>query len=113
MDVSRAAGGSWEVEVADRSTTVACETLDDARRVAYLVAAHRDPCELIIRDEHQPVRRELIGTDTSGSRQTGGRGEARHGWRVPPEPLREDVEAEVRAALYGQRSGHIEIRSRS
>jgi hypothetical protein len=37
------------------------ETLDDARRVAYLCAAHRSPCELIIQDAyHRVLERELI-----------------------------------------------------
>ena len=55
-----------EIELLDQSQPVTCETVEDARRVAYLCAAHRSPCELIVGDAyHRVLRRELInrGTD--------------------------------------------------
>ena len=59
--------GLWEVEVADRDARVGCETLDDARRVAYLYAARKRPCELIVRDAyHRVVEHELV--DGAGTR---------------------------------------------
>jgi hypothetical protein len=58
--------GEWEIELPDQSQPVTCETLEDAQRVAYLCAAHRSPCELIVCDaHHRALRREVInrGTD--------------------------------------------------
>lgn len=42
--------GEWEIELPDQSEPVRCETLGDAQRVAYLCAAHRGSCELIVCD---------------------------------------------------------------
>ena len=65
VNVDCTARGVWEVELPDRAEHVRCETLDDAMRVAYLCAAHRHPCELIVRDAyHRVLHRELIGGDT-------------------------------------------------
>jgi hypothetical protein len=36
--------GDWDVALPD-GAVVTCETLAEARRVAYLSAAHRHPCE--------------------------------------------------------------------
>ncbi len=58
--------GEWEIELPDQSEPVTCETLEDAQRVAYLCAALRTPCELIVCDGyHRVLRREVIsrGTD--------------------------------------------------
>lgn len=53
--------GGWEVEVADEREPVTCESLDDARRVGYLYAARRQPCELVIRDAyHRVIDREMV-----------------------------------------------------
>lgn len=53
--------GEWELAMPDDAGRVTCETLDEARRVAYLWAARRQPCELIIRDAyHRVLDRELI-----------------------------------------------------
>jgi hypothetical protein len=40
--------GEWEIQLPDQSEPVTCEMLEDAQRVAYLYAAHRSPCELIV-----------------------------------------------------------------
>jgi hypothetical protein len=53
--IERDGSGMWEVEVPDRHARVRCETLDDARRVAYLYAARKRACELIVRDAYQRV----------------------------------------------------------
>jgi hypothetical protein len=59
--------GDWEIELSGRESVVTCETLADAQRVAYLFAARRRPCELIIRDAyHSVLRHELIDTDGFG-----------------------------------------------
>jgi hypothetical protein len=53
--------GGWEIELPDRRRTVCLETLEDAKRVAYLSAAHRHPCELIVQDAyHRVIQREFI-----------------------------------------------------
>ena len=67
--------GCWEVALPDQGELVTLETLDDARRVAYLCAAHRRPCELIVCDAyHRVLYREFIDGhgDPAG---TGGRGD--------------------------------------
>jgi len=52
--------GAWEVELPDGSERVVCETLEDAKRVAYLCAAPRHPCELVVRDAyHRVLHREF------------------------------------------------------
>jgi len=59
--VEHSANGGWKVELPDRHELVKCETLDDAQRVAYLCAAHTQPCELIVQDAyHRVVQRQLI-----------------------------------------------------
>lgn len=53
--------GDWQVLLPDGRTCVSCETLDDARRLAYLHAARMLPCELVIRDAyHRVVDHEVI-----------------------------------------------------
>lgn len=53
--------GAWEVALSDRGEPVTCESLDEARRVAYRCAADRRPSELILCDAyHRVVRRELV-----------------------------------------------------
>jgi hypothetical protein len=53
--------GRWSVAMPDQSRAVSCETLDDARRVAYQCAARSRPCELIVHDAyHRVLQRELI-----------------------------------------------------
>ena len=59
--VDRDCRGDWEVSLPDGRTCVTCETLDDARRLAYLHAARILPCELVIRDAyHRVVDHEII-----------------------------------------------------
>jgi hypothetical protein len=53
--VDRNSHGDWEVALPDQSDRVRCETLDDARRIGYLCAAHRHRCELVIRDAYHRV----------------------------------------------------------
>jgi hypothetical protein len=66
--------GAWQIATPDERERVTCETLDDARRVAYLRAADRCPCELIVLDAyHRVLGREFIdghldSTDTSDQR---------------------------------------------
>ena len=63
--VDRNGRGEWGRE------PVTCETLDDARRVAYLCAAHRRPCEPIVCDAyHRVLHDEFIN-----GRAAEGRGE--------------------------------------
>lgn len=63
--------GRWSVDLDGRECAVSYETLEGARRVAYLHAARRRPSELIIHDAyHRVVEREFIpggGCDTSGA----------------------------------------------
>ncbi len=63
--VDRNPGGAWEVAMPDQRERITCETLDDARRVAYLCAAHTCACELIVCDAyHRVVQREFINGRT-------------------------------------------------
>jgi hypothetical protein len=53
--------GDWEVELSGQHEPICLETLDEAKRVAYLTAAHRHPCELIVQDAyHRVVEHEFI-----------------------------------------------------
>ena len=53
--------GGWDVALPDDSEPVTCETLEQARRVAYENAANRNPCELIVCDAyHRVLHRELV-----------------------------------------------------
>jgi hypothetical protein len=62
--------GSWDVALPDGSEPVTCETMEQARRVAYEIAAGRRPCELIVCDAyHRVLHRELV--DGSGHRLIG------------------------------------------
>jgi hypothetical protein len=55
------ARGGWDIDLPGQADPVTCETLDDAQRVAYLWAARRSPCELIVHDAyHRVLHRELI-----------------------------------------------------
>ena len=47
--------GRWTVELPDKRGIGSCETLDDARRVAYLHAARRRCWELVVRDSYNRV----------------------------------------------------------
>ena len=64
--------GVWEVEVPERPSRVVCESLADAKRVGYLCAERRYPCELVVRDAyHRVLSREFIESagdvESSGS----------------------------------------------
>lgn len=51
----------------DRRGRVSCETLEDARRIAYLTAARAQRCELIVRDAYNRIiEHELIEGRQSG-----------------------------------------------
>jgi hypothetical protein len=53
--------GRWEVLAPGQPGRISCETLEDARRIAYLSVAHAHYCELIIRDAYNRVtEHELI-----------------------------------------------------
>ena len=75
--------GAWSVAMPGDGDPVTCETFDDARRVAYLCAAHTRPCEVIVHDAyHRVLHRELINghrdptpepTATTQSTHQGGR----------------------------------------
>ena len=63
--------GDWEIALSNRRDRVTCETLDEARRVAYLWAAHRHPCELVVFDaDHRLLHREFIGPACTSWRLT-------------------------------------------
>ncbi len=53
--------GAWEVAVPERVNRLRCKTLEEASRVAHLLAAARRPCELIVYDAYRRVvEHELI-----------------------------------------------------
>jgi hypothetical protein len=47
--------GHWEIMRPDRRGPITCETLEDARRIAYISVAHTHRCELIVRDAYNRV----------------------------------------------------------
>jgi hypothetical protein len=69
IHVQRTLRGRWEVVVPGRRKGIVCDTLDEARRVAYLAVAHTRACELIVHDaRHRVIHQELIaGHQTSGT----------------------------------------------
>lgn len=76
--VERTERGRWEVAAPDRDRII-CDTLDDARRAAYVSAARVAACQLIVQDAyHRVLSREFISGD--------------------PEALNLDQEAEPRRA---------------
>jgi hypothetical protein len=59
--------GQWEVVAPGQRERIRCETLEDARRIAYLSVARTRPCELIVRDAYNRVLgHELIDGPASG-----------------------------------------------
>lgn len=63
--------GAWEVELPDGSERLVCETLEDAKLVAYVCAASRHPCELVVRDAyHRVLHREFVDGDDDTARAT-------------------------------------------
>ena len=59
--VQRTPRGRWEVAVPGRRKGIIRDTLDEARRVAYLAVAHTRRCELIVHDaDHRVMHQELI-----------------------------------------------------
>lgn len=61
VNVDHNARGGWAFALSDSGDRVECETLEDARRLAYLCAASRRPCELIVRDAyHRVLHREVV-----------------------------------------------------
>jgi hypothetical protein len=49
----------WAVALSDPDAQFTCETLDDARRIAFVQAAQRPRCELVICDAyHRVLERE-------------------------------------------------------
>jgi hypothetical protein len=60
--------GGWEVALPDRRRRIACRTLEEARRVAYVMAAKRRPCELLVHDAyHRVVHHEFVDGDQAAA----------------------------------------------
>ena len=116
--VRRTVRGRWEVVLPGRRKGIICETLEDARRVAYLSVAHAHPCELIVRDAyHRVLDREPIDgrqTPPAGSPPAAERQDAIPNAGVGRGgPLVRDTPASVspgprQAAPSGDRSASIE-----
>lgn len=61
VSVERSPRGLWEICLPDQPEHLACETFDQAQRLARECAADLSPCELVIHDAyHRLTRRELI-----------------------------------------------------
>jgi hypothetical protein len=61
VNMQRDRRGGWAIQMSDRWTPLTCETFDEARRVAYLCAARRRACEIVVCDESaRVVYREFI-----------------------------------------------------
>ena len=55
----------WVVGVGD--TRITCDTLGAARRIAFLQAARRRPCDLVVRDAYfRVIEREHIDAAAGG-----------------------------------------------
>lgn len=53
--------GAWAVALSGQTAPVTCETLEEAKRLAYLCAVRHRPCELITCDAyHRVLRRKII-----------------------------------------------------
>ena len=77
--VDRNAAGGWDVELPDRRARVRCETLDDARRVAFLRVAHSHACTVVVRDAyHRVLDEEFIAGDTDAAPQSPTQGRGPH-----------------------------------
>ena len=85
--IQSSSNGCWDVTTVGAQRPISCETLDDARCVAYLTIAHGHRCELIVRDtQHHVLHRELIQarreTPTGPPRADGDQpGTRRQSWR--------------------------------
>lgn len=58
----------WAIVLPEESERVTCDTLEDARRVAYTWAQDRSPCEVVVCDAyHRVLYREVVarGPDAS------------------------------------------------
>ena len=61
VNVACQRSGVWVVELPDRPEPIECQTLDDARQIAYKCAASLHPCELVVRDAyHRVLDRQFI-----------------------------------------------------
>jgi len=55
--------GAWEIGLPD-GEPLACETLEQAQRIAYLYAVERSPCELTVHDAyHRLILHRVIDAD--------------------------------------------------
>jgi hypothetical protein len=62
--VVRNSRGTWEIALSGEHDRVMCRTFEEARRMAYLCAAHEHPCELVVLDAyHRVLQVELIDAD--------------------------------------------------
>ena len=73
--VDRTRLGAWEVAMPDGREPVTCETLEDAERVAYLCAARRRPCDLIVCDAYHRVLHWVLIDGHDDLVGAGGRGD--------------------------------------
>jgi hypothetical protein len=60
VSVERNPRGGWDIEFPEQHTRVRCETLDDAKRVAFLSAAHSRACTVVVRDAYHRVLDEVF-----------------------------------------------------
>ncbi len=59
VDLNR--NGSWDITLPTQLDAVNCGSLHEAKRVAYRLAADRQPCEVVMFDAyHRVVHRQLI-----------------------------------------------------
>jgi hypothetical protein len=67
--------GRWGVALSGPGAGTSCETLEDARRLAYAKAAQRLPCELVVQDAyHRVIERRRF---SAASKPRDGRAPAR------------------------------------
>ena len=77
VPVDRNPRGGWDIDLPDQHARVRCETLDDAKRVAFLRAAHGHACTVVVRDAyHRVLDEEFIASDDDIAPQSAPHGRA-------------------------------------
>lgn len=66
--VERNEHGDWVIIAPGQGDFVTCESIEDARNIAYLHAARHRPCQLVVRDaDHRVLSRETIGSPSDAA----------------------------------------------
>ena len=93
VPVDRNPRGGWDIDLPDQHARVRCETLDDAKRMAFLRAAHGHACTVVVRDAyHRVLDEQFIAGDDDMEPLT-----------APPRPLIDVRRKRLSARRRGER----------